>query len=237
MAPARRLRLALTQHTLEEVPRTQATRVLDAGCGDGLLTLALARRHARWHFVGADLREDMLQGAVRRAQARRLRNVRFIVADLTQPLPEEDFDVVLAIECLTEIRDDQVALNRLRDALRPGGLFVAQVPERSWQPILPGSPSTWREQVRQGYDHVELRHLLVESGFDVVSLTPTFRATAATAQEVRDRFKQASLALRTLLFAPLAFAVRLERLGVTWGRPQALFIVARRSTATGSGAP
>ena len=31
-------------------------------------------------------------------------------------------------------------------------LVAVQVPDRDWRPVLPGSATTWREQVRQGYD-------------------------------------------------------------------------------------
>lgn len=223
MAPARRLRLALAEG---EVVRRRAgdgeLRVLDAGCGDGLLSLAMAKRHPRWSLAGIDLREDMLQGARKRAAARGLANVRFVAGDLEQPLPERDRDVVLAVECLSEIPDDRRALRMMRDALAPGGLIVVQVPERDWRPVLPGSPGTWREQVRQGYTAEQLEAALRESGFEDVQVRPAYRSLAAAAQEIRDRIKDRGLLVRLLAFPFLAAAVRLERLGLSWGRPNAL---------------
>jgi trans-aconitate methyltransferase len=223
MAPARRLRLALAEG---EVARRRGGEgrlcVLDAGCGDGLLSLAMAKRHPRWSLVGVDLREDMLEGARKRAVARGLPNARFIVGNLEQPLPERDCDVVLAVECLSEIPDDHQALLMMRDALAPDGLLVVQVPERDWTPVLSGSSGTWREQVRQGYTAEQLEAALREAGFEEVQVRPTYRSLAAGAQEVRDRIKDRGLLVRLLAFPILAAAVRLERLGLTWGRPNAL---------------
>jgi trans-aconitate methyltransferase len=223
MAPARRLRLALAED--EVAARLGADgrlRVLDAGCGDGLLSLAMARHHPTWALVGVDLREDLLEGARRRAVARGLPNARFLPADLEAPLPERDRDAVTAVECLSEIPDDRQALRMMLEALRPGGLLVVQVPERDWQPVLPGSPGTWREQVRQGYTADQLQALLQEVGFTDVQVRPTYRSLAAAAQEVRDRIKDRGLLVRLLAFPFLAGAVRLERAGVTWGRGNAL---------------
>jgi SAM-dependent methyltransferase len=227
MAPARRLRLALAEGAATR-RRGDASRlrVLDAGCGDGLLSLAMAKRHPRWSLVGVDLREDMLEGARKRALARGLPNARFVVGNLEQPLPERDRDVVLAVECLSEIPDDRQALRMMRDALAPGGLLVVQVPERDWKPVLPGSSGTWREQVRQGYTAEQLEAALGEAGFEDVEVRPTYRSLAAAAQELRDRIKDRGLLLRLLAFPFLAAGVRLERWGLTWGRPNALLATA-----------
>lgn len=229
MAPARRLRLALAEREVERRFGSGARlRVLDAGCGDGLLTLAIAKHHPEWSLLGVDLRDDLLGGARQRAAARGLANVEFVPGDLEQPLPEQGVDAVLAVECLSEIPDDRRALEMMAGALEPGGLLVAQVPDRDWQPVLPGSPGTWREQVRQGYSAAELEAALRGAGLEDVTVRPTYRSLAAGAQEVRDRIKDRGLAVRLLAFPFLAAAVRLERLGVTFGRPNALIAVGSR---------
>jgi len=229
MAPARRLRLALAEGAVAaRLGDASRLRVLDAGCGDGLLSLAMAKRHPAWALVGVDLREDLLDGARKRAVARGLPNARFVPGNLEQPLPERDRDAVTAVECLSEIPDDRQALQMMREALRPGGLIVVQVPECDWQPVLPGSPGTWREQVRQGYTAEQLQALLEEAGFTEVEVRPTYRSLAAAAQEIRDRIKDRGLLLRLLAFPFLAGAVRLERMGLTWGRGNALLASGRR---------
>lgn len=229
MAPSRRLRLALADEIVTNYAGERPIRLLDAGASDGLLSLALAKRHPGWSLLGVDLRDDLLNGARARAEARALANARFVPADLTQPLPESGFDVVLALECLHEIPDDEQALEIMARALAPGGLLVIQVPDRGWKPILRGSAPTWREQVRQGYTAAELEAALRRAGLDSVEVRPTYRATAAVAQETRDRIKESSLVIRAAAFPALATAVRLERWGITGGRANALLAVARRS--------
>jgi trans-aconitate methyltransferase len=228
MAPARRLGLRLADQALRESAGERPLRLLDAGCGDGLPTLALAKRHPRWTLFGIDLRADLLDGARRRAQARGLTNVEFRPGDLLKPLPVDGFDAVIALECLGEISDDAAALRTMVGAAAPGALVAVQVPDRDWRPVLPGSATTWREQARQGYTRGELEALLAEAGLERVEARGTYRSLAAGAQEVRDRIKGAPLVVRLLAFPFLAAAVRLEHLGVTWGRPNAIFAIGRR---------
>jgi trans-aconitate methyltransferase len=231
-APARRLRLAVAADLLSSHFGDRPIRVLDAGCGDGLQTLALARRHPRWSLLGVDRREDLLAGARERAVVRSLGNVRFEAADLEQPLQASGLDAVVALECLSEIRDDVGAARNMAEALSPGGLLVAQVPDRDWRAVLPGSPSTWREQVRQGYALEDLADLVEGAGLEVLELRPTFHTAVAAAQEIRDRIKERGLWLRLLAFAPLQATVALERMGIAPGRANALLVVARRPPLT-----
>lgn len=228
MAPARRLRLAEADRALTAWAAGRPLELLDAGCGDGLLTLALAKRHPDWKIVGVDLREDLLAGARQRARARSLANVSFERGDLLAPLPFAAVDAVAALECLSEIPDDRAAVRTMAGVLRPGGLFVAQAPDRDWRPVLRGSATSWREQVRQGYSEAGLGEIAAAAGLTAVRTRGVYRSLAAAAQEVRDRIKDRSLPLRLLAFPFLAAAVWLERHGLSWGRPNAILVVGRR---------
>ncbi len=228
MAPSRRLRLGLAQDATERYAGGRAIRVLDAGCGDGLLALALAKSHPEWAVVGMDIDPSLLAGARARGQARALDNVKFVGADLTRTLPDGKFDVVLALECLTEIPDDRAALLAMAAALVPGGLFVAQVPSESWKPILPGSAGTWRKEVRHGYNQTELGRALGDAGFEAIEIEPTFHGATMVAQEIRDKIKNSNLVIRALAFPFMVAAARLERLGLRLGHPNALLASTRR---------
>ena len=233
MAPSRRLRMALAEEALAEFAAARPIRVLDAGCGDGLAALEIARRHPSWTLVGMDLSEGLLAGARERARSRDLDNVSFLAADLTRPpLPESGFDAVIALECLNEIPDDRAALRTMAGALAPGGLAVVQAPEAGWKPVLRGSDPTWRKEVRHGYSSEELAGALRDAGLEQVEVRPTYRNTAAAAQEVRDRIKDRGLALRAAAFPAMLAAVRAERWGLTGGRANALFSLSRRPASS-----
>src|SRR5919204_197454 len=156
MPPARRLRFELVEEMVNATGAGRSLRVLDAGAGEGLLAMALARRHRTWQIVAADADAARLErGRLRQARQGPV-NVAFARAGLTAHLGTEEFDVVLAIECLSEIPDDDAALRAMARALRPGGRFIAHVPNRDWMPVLRSSPRTWRREVRHGYSTEEL---------------------------------------------------------------------------------
>jgi len=228
LAPARRQRFALARARLERYAGDRRLRVLDAGCGDGLLALALAERHPDWQLVGVDNRQELLDYARRRAATRRVENLSFERAELTEPLGRERFDAALAIECLAEIPDDARAVEVLAASLAPGGLLLLQVPDRDWRPVLPGSPARWRDEVRHGYSPQEVINLLRAAGLAAIELSHSFRGTVAVAQELRDRLKASHLALQAAVFPAMCAAVALERRGVTWGPPRALLATGRR---------
>jgi SAM-dependent methyltransferase len=227
LPPARRLRFMLALRTLSSLGGTPI-RVLDAGAGDGLLSLAIAERHPAWTVVAADVREDALERGRSDADRGGLENISFEHLDLTRPIPQGGYDVVLAMECLEEIPDDEAATAVFADALRPGGLLLVHVPERDWKPVLRGSEATWKDEARHGYTRDELVGLLERHGLQVINVTPTTRGTVRVAQEARDRIKNARLAVRALAYPPLTLALWLEQVGITWGPARALYAEARK---------
>jgi hypothetical protein len=147
---------------------------------------------------------------------------------VTEDLGTEVYDAVAAIECLEEIPEDTQALRRMIAALRPAGLLVAHVPEREWKPFLRGSETTWRHEVRHGYDAGELAARLRDLGLDDVQIDGTCRGLVRLAQELRDRVSAQHPVLRAAVASLLLVTVWLERHGVTWGRERALIVRARR---------
>jgi len=95
-------------------------RVLDLGCRDGALTQTYAGGN---EIVGVDADREAL------AEAEKL-GIQTRWADLDEPLPFEDesFDVVVAGELLEHLRDPRGVVTEARRVLRPGGVFVASVP-------------------------------------------------------------------------------------------------------------
>jgi SAM-dependent methyltransferase len=226
--PARALRFELALESLERFAGDRIVRLLDAGCGEGLFSDAVARAHPRWRVLAADANEEMLDRGRARARSAGLMNVEFLHADLTGDLGSAEYDAVAALECLVEICDDDAAIRAMAHALRPGGLFIAHVPERDWKPVLPRSERTWRHEVRHGYTEGEIVAKVEQAGLSVTAVSGTTRGTVRLAQEVRDRTKKLSLKLRMATYPAMVAAVRLERAGLTWGSERAIFLEARR---------
>jgi SAM-dependent methyltransferase len=101
----------------------QPVRVLEIGCGDGYFSEQLAKRGCQ--VTGIDLSPV----GVAKAQSR-VPNGKFLVHDLTEPLPFEDgsVDAVWCSEVLEHLFAPLFVLEQVRRVLRPGGVLMATVP-------------------------------------------------------------------------------------------------------------
>ncbi|NMO89304.1 class I SAM-dependent methyltransferase [Actinomycetospora sp. TBRC 11914] len=102
--------------------------ILDAGCGTGLVGVALASRGART-IDGVDLSPGMLAKAKETGVYRRL-----APADLSRalPVPADAYDVVVCVGTLTHGHVGPGAFGEFVRLARPGGVIVATVLDDIW---------------------------------------------------------------------------------------------------------
>jgi ubiquinone/menaquinone biosynthesis C-methylase UbiE len=99
-------------------PLATGRRVLEAGCGTGLILERLARRaDSAWGV-------DLSPGMVRVAKQRGLRVVLGSVTDL--PFADRSFDLVCSFKVLAHVPDIGRALSELARVTRPGGQMVLE---------------------------------------------------------------------------------------------------------------
>jgi 2-polyprenyl-3-methyl-5-hydroxy-6-metoxy-1,4-benzoquinol methylase len=103
--------------------------VLDVGCGNGALTLDLARR-AR-EVVGVDQNARSIEEARRRAQAAGIVNARFVVGDAAAVPLESSPDCVVLSNVLEHVADRSTLLRRLA-ARAPRLLVRVPLIDREW---------------------------------------------------------------------------------------------------------
>jgi 2-polyprenyl-3-methyl-5-hydroxy-6-metoxy-1,4-benzoquinol methylase len=157
--------------------------VLDVGCGEGQLGLEIARRYPHARVLGIDADAAAIAAASAAAEA----NVRFLLHDARQPIPDgalpgRGFDVVVAWMVLLYLPDRRGALTNLAAALAPGGvLLLGNVPD---QPMALDHPSAvaiaaaGRPAMQQlgmiGLEH-DLEALLRQVGFaDITTAVPRY---------------------------------------------------------------
>lgn len=120
---------------------TDGDRVLDVGCGCGATTLAAARQAAA--VLGADISEQMLEMAQRRAGSAGIDNVSFLNADVqSADLGEATFDVVISRFGVMFFDDPEMAFTNMARSLRAGGRLAMVcwrgLDENEWL-FLPGT--------------------------------------------------------------------------------------------------
>jgi SAM-dependent methyltransferase len=104
--------------------------VLEYGCGDGLNTLALARRGAL--VKALDISPELIEVARRRMEVNGAdANVEFVVGSAhDMPLEDESVDVVFGIAILHHL-DLKLSAREVRRVLRKGGRAIFQEPVRN----------------------------------------------------------------------------------------------------------
>ncbi len=100
---------------------------LDVGCGGGDVTLDIACIVAPdGSAVGTDIDEIKLELAAVEARERGVKNIEYRKADASRSLGTAEFDLVYARFLLTHLSDPAGCVERMRDALKPGGLLVVE---------------------------------------------------------------------------------------------------------------
>jgi 2-polyprenyl-3-methyl-5-hydroxy-6-metoxy-1,4-benzoquinol methylase len=113
-------------------PEPDCRRVLDAGCGEGALTLELSRRAKQ--VVGIDLDGPSLELARQHAAAAGVENVDWVLGDFVYwGADEEPFDAVVSVAAVHHM-GTAPALTRMAQLLRPGGRLAVVGIARSASP-------------------------------------------------------------------------------------------------------
>jgi SAM-dependent methyltransferase len=100
---------------------------LEVGCGGGDVAFDLARMVSPGgRVVATDIDQIKLELARSEAEAQQLSNIEFRLADISQDEPERQFDLVHARFILTHLPNPHQALQKMRQALRPGGTIVVE---------------------------------------------------------------------------------------------------------------
>lgn len=155
----------------EAVP-VEGRRILEYGCGTGLLGFALQPQAG--HVTLADTSEGMLEVLRGKIAATGAENMAPLRLDLlADPLPEARFDVVCSLMTLHHIPDTEGILRKFHEVLAPGG-WVALADLDAEDGSFHGADVT---DVHLGFDRERLSRQLSEAGFQEPRIETVFRIT------------------------------------------------------------
>jgi ubiquinone/menaquinone biosynthesis C-methylase UbiE len=233
-------RAAQWQHVLDQVGHDRASTLqfVEVGSGLGLFTLMGAALGLR--IVGVESSSDRYLASMRVARAVFVENgfTPTLIQSRSEllPLPDACADVVMSFQTLEHVADLKQTLSEMRRVLRPGGWFLAQVPnyasfyEGHYGTLAPlGLGKAWTRRYLQllrrpthFLDHLQwlspayLRKTLCEIGFSSITIHRTISRVLkddgiATAYPTPFRFRRGTLANR----AAYGVALCCDKLGIS----------------------
>lgn len=134
-------------------------KILDAGCGTGLLTKRLKK-------IGNVTGVDYSPEAIKFTKKRGLKVRRSSVNKL--PFKNNSFDLITCIDVLCQLGvDDQQALGEFYRTLKPNGVVIIRVPANKWLKLTHDKHVKTRER----YSESLLRERLLRAGFIIEKLS------------------------------------------------------------------
>lgn len=150
-------------------------KVLDVGCGGGILAESMARRGA--NVTGIDLGEDNLKAASRHAEQSKLSHTlryQHVAVESFTKTHAGQFDVVTCMEMLEHVPDPTAIVQACFEALVPGGICVFSTINRnpkSYLFAIVGAEYVLRLLDRGTHDYAkfitpaELDNMAITAGF------------------------------------------------------------------------
>ena len=116
--------LALTS---ERARFMDGQEVLELGCGWGSLTLWMAEKYPQSRFTGVSNSRDQRAHILAQAEARGLKNVEIITADMNVFQAPGTFDRVVSVEMFEHMRNHGELMRRIAGWLKPEGLLFVHI--------------------------------------------------------------------------------------------------------------
>ncbi|MBI5176512.1 class I SAM-dependent methyltransferase [Candidatus Micrarchaeota archaeon] len=151
-------------------------RVIDIGCGSGVISRKIAKEIA-CSVVGVDLSIESVKYAKGAAKREGLKNADFVAVDVADLKSKGKFDVAIFSHTIEHIGDPAGALCAIRTVLKKGGRLIVVTPNyHSPWPLAElvsdktMAPSWYsiREQHISRLTHKSLIKLVKEAGFEIV---------------------------------------------------------------------
>ena len=136
--------------------------LLEIGCGTGFVLSGIHAARPEIELAGSEIFSAGLAFA-----AARVPSAAFYQMDGRNIPFRAEFDVIGAFDVIEHIEDDVAVIKQVAKALRPGGGFLATVPQH---PALWSAQDVHASHVRR-YTARDLRRKVEAAGFDVVRLT------------------------------------------------------------------
>lgn len=120
------LQFQLGLKTIDILNPRDPEHILDIGCGNGLLSIELAKRIPMGHVTGIEASAEMFVKAVHNSAAMGIPNIRFLNMNALDINFEHEFDAAFSNSAIHWIHDLETMFALICKSLKPGGRIMIQ---------------------------------------------------------------------------------------------------------------
>lgn len=154
--------------------RKHTGRVLDIGCGVGTIDFYLAKLGRT--VTGIDVSRNSISIAKRNAEYLKLnRKIVFKVLEFPNKLPRGKFDIIICSEVLEHLKDDKIAIKKIKTLLSAKGILIASSPSENSPLYKLGLLNKFEKEVGhlRRYSEESYRNLFENAGFRILEVKKT----------------------------------------------------------------
>lgn len=118
---------AALARTAENALLADGQAILELGCGWGSLSLWMASHYPAARITAVSNSQSQREFIMQEAQARGLRSLKVVTADMNNFAPGQAFDRVVSVEMFEHMANWRLLLERVRSWLKPEGLLFFHV--------------------------------------------------------------------------------------------------------------
>jgi SAM-dependent methyltransferase len=165
----------------------QPRRIVDAGSGRGMITMACTRKFPSAEVIGVDL--DNTQNHYNNEIAEKLgisKTLSFVTWDAMKLSELGKFDLIISTDMLEHLEDDLGGVRMFHEALESGGYLLIHVPHLT-RNTFGWKRENWMDvegHVRPGYTKDGLIDLLTKGGFEVQDCVFNYNSLETFANDI-----------------------------------------------------
>ena len=209
--------LLRTWHVKKEIriwDKTTAgkTNILDAGSGFGQYSYFLASKNKNRNITGTDVKSEQIEDCNNFFGKIGLDNAKFITADLTKYVSENNYDLILSVDVMEHIFEDVKVFENFFKSMKKGGMLLISTPSdkggsdvHNHDNESDGEHSFIDEHVRDGYNIYEIQEKLKKAGFTKTEAKYNYGNPGKIAWKLSMKYPIKMLNLTKLFFIILPF--------------------------------
>jgi len=111
---------------IERLNPQDCEKILEIGCGNGLLTVEIAKKIPNGEIIAIEISKEMIKLAQENAKLNGLENIKFLNMDAIEISFKNEFDAVFSNSAIHWIKKIKLMYKKIYDALKPNGRIINQ---------------------------------------------------------------------------------------------------------------